>query len=935
MLGRLLVPVLAALPAAAQLPGSVDTTPTPPPNAAWPALVDVAPGAGTPGTAFDDPGVGRGMAWVDVVGRDPLEPTNLNKVGPPDGILDFVHANSNSPALPLGAPASQWITPPIGIDHAATAVFRGEPDGHFTLVTHLMGVTATGFDIAYPGGSPWGVLPADYDDDGDTDLFFPCGGFNAESPNALLRNDGGVFVNVSLEAGITESQVSFGAAWLDFDRDGDLDLYVANSIGFPGPYFQSPLGNDPTDRLYRNEGDGTFVDVAPSAGVDLKSTGFSVSTSDLDNDGWTDLVVSCFAQFNKVFYNNGDGTFSFMAPARHPTVQLQLATALVPDPTLQNAFEFASVPSPALLESLPMSGHGSMPVEIADLNGDGWTDVLFGIWSSQLPDANLLGAEGAFYSPGERCYLYLNLGDQDGDGLGDGDFREAGVALGFSHVGGTMGLHAADFDADGYLDLYAGNGGPRVAFQLEEDLYYANDGPSWPRDFPTNPLQELPRTLYEIGALTGSYANTFMAHGMISTRSEVDGRVELVVANGGPAVFDEGQTNVFFANTGRSDGRPFRTVAFDLVPDLSPPEGLGTRVELLRGARDGEVRLGVLERRNSIGFACASSGPLVFGLGESAPLYARTSWTSGVRQGTFLLPAGPGRLAVREPRLSLDVRRLDTALQVTLENRGAQAAAGDLVLEVVRHASLAGPLGFAGSATGPKTSAGGSALRGWVAGPREVRARGMSLAPGASWSTSLALPAGTAPGLHRFLLVDRATDTPLAENAAWVEEPPPFAQRTALPATPWTGAERASVAAPSAARPVVFVQRSLELAAGAVEATRYHGGTRRQLALGEQRSLPGASLEWAGERVRLQLDESAPASVAFQDGDLVLTLGAPLACCDSGDAIEDWIVLVRFSDVRDGLLLDGVRYTARGERTSSAQSSRPSPGNTRETFPRR
>ena len=145
MLGRSLLAacaltlVLASAPASGQLPGSVDYTPTPPPNAAWPILVDVAQDAGTPGTLFADPGVGRGMAWVDVVGRDPLDPGNLNKVGPPDGILDFVHANSNSPALPLGAPMSEWITPPIGSDHAPTAVFRGEPDGRYTLVTQLMG----------------------------------------------------------------------------------------------------------------------------------------------------------------------------------------------------------------------------------------------------------------------------------------------------------------------------------------------------------------------------------------------------------------------------------------------------------------------------------------------------------------------------------------------------------------------------------------------------------------------------------------------------------------------------------------------------------------------------------------------------------------------------------------------------------------------------
>ena len=75
---------LLSCPAAGQLPGVVDYTPEPPPNAAWPEFIDVAPSVGNPGTNFADPGAGRGIAWVDVVGRDPLDWNNRNLIGPSD-----------------------------------------------------------------------------------------------------------------------------------------------------------------------------------------------------------------------------------------------------------------------------------------------------------------------------------------------------------------------------------------------------------------------------------------------------------------------------------------------------------------------------------------------------------------------------------------------------------------------------------------------------------------------------------------------------------------------------------------------------------------------------------------------------------------------------------------------------------------------------------
>ncbi|MEZ5323538.1 MAG: VCBS repeat-containing protein [Verrucomicrobiales bacterium] len=194
-------------------------------------------------------------------------------------------------------------------------------------------------------GSPFSCTAADYDTDGDLDLFI-CdygdlwGGFgdlnerfpipyhdaNNGGPNALFRNDGAwQFSNVTQESGLGQNnrRWSLSAAWEDFDNDGDLDLYVANDFG--------------RNNLFRNDG-GKFTDIADAAGVEDISPGMSVTWGDANRDGWPDLYVSNmfsgagnritfqdqfmpgtdtatkghyqrFARGNALFLNNGDGTF--------------------------------------------------------------------------------------------------------------------------------------------------------------------------------------------------------------------------------------------------------------------------------------------------------------------------------------------------------------------------------------------------------------------------------------------------------------------------------------------------------------------------------------------------------------------------------------------------------------------------------------------------
>ncbi len=157
--------------------------------------------------------------------------------------------------------------------------------------------------LGHTGG---GVAFADYDNDGDLDLFVPAGwGTNVGALNALLRNDRGIFQEITLEAGLTAWLPTDNVIWFDYDRDGWLDLYIGNT----GP--RENIGN----RLYRNLGNGRFEDRTVEAGLEVEisetnggSNGGLVA-SDFNLDGWPDLYIGVYESPNRLFLNNGNGGF--------------------------------------------------------------------------------------------------------------------------------------------------------------------------------------------------------------------------------------------------------------------------------------------------------------------------------------------------------------------------------------------------------------------------------------------------------------------------------------------------------------------------------------------------------------------------------------------------------------------------------------------------
>ncbi len=258
------------------------------------------------------------------------------------------------------------------------------------------------------------VVGTDYDNDGDVDLFvlrgawlFDAGGRMRRS---LLRNEkDGTFTDVTREAGLAEpTRPSQAAAWGDYDGDGDLDVFVGN---------ESPE-NDPTrypSQLFRNNGDGTFTDVAAEAGVLNHSYAKGVAAGDYDDDGDLDLYVSNIGP-NRLYRNEGGMRFVDVAPSlgmEHPTGR-------------------------------------SFATWFFDFDNDSDLDLYVGAYDATVADIwhDLRGEpDGA-----TRPCLYRNNGD--------GTFTDVALDVGFDHAWLPMGANFGDLDNDGWLDFYLGTGDP-------------------------------------------------------------------------------------------------------------------------------------------------------------------------------------------------------------------------------------------------------------------------------------------------------------------------------------------------------------------------------------------------------------------------------------------------------------------------------------------
>jgi hypothetical protein len=538
-----LLPILALAPAFAQT-----HTPAPPPNAvAW----------------FTDEAAKAGLTMMNVFGGIDTKKYIIETTG--TGVAIFDYDNDGWPDIFVvngttleGFPAGKQPT-----NH----LYRNNHDGTFTDVTTKAGLAANGWGQ--------GVCVGDYDNDGWQDLYVTYYGHNR-----LYHNQNGVFTEVAQKSGVAGTGKAWGTgcAFVDYDRDGKLDLMVANYVDFdlstapaPGdrpsciwkgvPVMCGPRGLPGAKNiLYHNRGDSTFEEVTTKAHID-KTEGFyafSVSTFDFDNDGWPDIYVACDSTPSILYHNNHDGTFT--------DVGVTAGAAFNEDGREQ-------------------AGMGST---IGDYNGDGRLDI----FKTNFSD--------------DTSTLYRN----NGDGTFEDVTSAAGLGLYTKYLGwGTMFF---DFDNDGWPDLLLVNG------HVYPEVDKQNLGSSY---------QE-PRILYHnLG--NGTFADISNTAGpaitaIASSRGLAvgdlwnDGKLSAVISNmnGPPSLL---------VNQVRS---PNHWIAFHMVGTKSNRDGIGARITVKAGSR-----VLVDEVRSGSSYISNSDMRVHFGLGSATKLDSvQVRWPSGLTE---------------------------------------------------------------------------------------------------------------------------------------------------------------------------------------------------------------------------------------------------------------------------------------------------------------
>jgi enediyne biosynthesis protein E4 len=447
-------------------------------------------------------------------------------------------------------------------------LYHNEGNDHFRDVSDQMGITRTGWGQ--------GACAGDYDNDGYIDLFVTYWG-----QNVLYHNEGGKrFRDVTKQAGLTQDRVRYnaGCAFLDYDRDGRLDLFVSNYLKFSFEDTPKPGANPycwylglavncgprglPFDRniLYHANPGGTFTDVSEKSGIGGPNQSYCLTalTGDFDGDGWPDIFVACDQTPSLLYMNQHDGTFAEEAVLR--------GTAYDDN-------------------GKAMSGMGAAA---ADYDHSGWPSI----FRSNFSD--------------ERETLYRNRGK--------GEFEDLTINAGMGHntrfVGWGCGF--LDFDNDGWKDLLLVNGHVFPEIDRKKLDIHFRDRRILYRNLGNGKFADISESA---GAgITARHSSRGVAVGDIDN----DGALEALINN-------QGESPSLLKEAGRPPGN---WALLQLIGTKSNRSAIGAKVRLTAGgmAQADEVRSGG-------SFISQSDLRLHFGLSDAKRIdRVEIEWPSGVRQ---------------------------------------------------------------------------------------------------------------------------------------------------------------------------------------------------------------------------------------------------------------------------------------------------------------
>jgi hypothetical protein len=432
--------------------------------------------------------------------------------------------------------------------HSTPKLYHNNRDGTFTDVTHKAGLDIEMFGM--------GVAVGDYDNDGYDDLFV-----TAYGQSHLFHNNGnGTFTDVTQKAGLLgPKEFSTSAAWVDYDKDGHLDLVVGNYVQWtqetdlyctldgksksyctPESYKGMPV------RLWHNRGDGTFEDVTQKAGLaEPTSKTLGVAVLDYDNDGWPDLLFSNDTQPNKLYRNNGNGTFT----------------------------EKAVVAGVAFSED--GVARAGMGVDAGDYDHSGHPSLLITNFANQMLSLYHNEGNGLFVDEAPRSEIG----------------RASLLTLGF-------GCFFFDYDLDGWPDVLVANGHIDADIQrVQANVKYAMP-PHLFRNIGNGKFAEVTKTL---GA---GFAAPRVGRGIAYADINNDGRLDVLIStNSGPVYL--------FRNEAQGTSAANRSLRMKLTGTKSNRDGIGATVKLTSG---GETQTQML--RSGSSYLSASELVLTFGLAQ-------------------------------------------------------------------------------------------------------------------------------------------------------------------------------------------------------------------------------------------------------------------------------------------------------------------------------
>ena len=507
------------------------------------------------GVTFQDVTAKAGIRFVHnngAFGKKYLPET----VGPGVAFIDY--DNDGWPDIFL-VNGTDW--PGHAQKHTTPKLYHNNHDGSFTDVTHKAGLDVETYGI--------GVAVGDYDNDGYDDLFV-----TAYGQSRLFHNNGnGTFTDVTQRAGLSGvKEFSTSAAWVDYDKDGKLDLVVGNYVqwsaendlyctmdGKNKSYCTPESYKGTSVRLWHNNGNGTFSDATQKAGLgEPTSKTLGVAVLDYDNDGWPDLLFSNDTQSNKLYRNNGNGTFT----------------------------EKAVVAGVAFSED--GVARAGMGVDTADYDRSGNTSLLITNFSNQMISL--------YHNEGKG--LFVDEAPQSEVG------RASLLTLGF-------GCFFFDYDLDGWPDILVANG------HIDPDIQKVQANVKF---------AEPPHLFRNLGK--GKFAEVTKSAGAEFASARVGRSVAYA------DVFNNGRLDVLFSTNGGApklfrnvaSGSVHHSVRVKLVGTKSNRDGIGTVVKLTTSDGTQSQML-----RSGSSYLSASELVLTFGLAQQTRAETiEIRWPSGL-----------------------------------------------------------------------------------------------------------------------------------------------------------------------------------------------------------------------------------------------------------------------------------------------------------------